>query len=226
MKDPAAAINQITLQEKTIFYKTIYSRKAKYLRLQINNKNELEVVLPRGCQLKQAEDFIQKKSRWILKHLSARKSESKFLFSGKEIQVKEYYQLFIKKHKIIFKDGLLEIYSPENSTVLLYDLYEAWLKHSAKKYLTARTIQLAREFNFNIKKITIRSQKTRWGSCSSRGNLSFNFRLMRFGKEVIDYVIIHELCHLKQMNHSKQFWQLVETYCKNYKQLRKELKER
>ena len=74
-------------------------------------------------------------------------------------------------------------------------------------------------------KITVRNQKTRWGSCSSKGNLNFNCLLMLAPPEVLDYVVVHELCHRKQMNHSKAFWLEVEKVLLNYKEVRKWLKE-
>ena len=74
-------------------------------------------------------------------------------------------------------------------------------------------------------KITIRNQKTRWGSCSSKGNLNFNCTLMLAPSEVLDYVIVHELCHRKQMNHSPQFWAEVEKYIPDHKLRRAWLKE-
>ncbi len=104
------------------------------------------------------------------------------------------------------------------------EIYLAFLKRHAKKYLIERTNYFAKKYEFRICKIGIRGQKTRWGSCTSSEKLSFNFKLLRFRKEVIDYVIIHELCHTREMNHSKKFWKLVETYCPDYKLLRKELK--
>ncbi|HEY6906360.1 MAG TPA: M48 family metallopeptidase, partial [Ignavibacteriaceae bacterium] len=64
----------------------------------------------------------------------------------------------------------------------------------------------------------------RWGSCSASGNISLNYKLMKYRKELIDYVIIHELCHLKEMNHSKKFWKLVEGLVTEYKSLKRELK--
>ena len=77
----------------------------------------------------------------------------------------------------------------------------------------------------NYSKITIRDQKTRWGSCSASGTLSFSFRLMMAPPRVLDYVIVHELCHLTHMNHSKEFWNMVESILPDYKEHRKWLKE-
>ena len=74
-------------------------------------------------------------------------------------------------------------------------------------------------------RITIRNQKTRWGSCSSKGNLNFDCLLMLMPDKVLDYVVVHELCHLKQMNHSKKFWKEVERYMPDYKNYKKWLNE-
>lgn len=77
----------------------------------------------------------------------------------------------------------------------------------------------------NYQRITIRDQKTRWGSCSGNGTLSFSFRLMMAPPRVLDYVVVHELCHLTHMNHSKDFWHMVESILPDYKEHRKWLKE-
>lgn len=79
-------------------------------------------------------------------------------------------------------------------------------------------------YNFKYFKVNIRDQKTRWGSCSRQGNLNFNFRLLFSSAALRDYVIVHELCHLKELNHSQRFWDLVAQTIPNWRELRKQLK--
>lgn len=99
------------------------------------------------------------------------------------------------------------------------------LAEEALKVIPARVEYFAKVIGVTYGKITIRNQKTRWGSCSSKGNLNFNCLLMLAPLEVLDYVVVHELCHRKQMNHSKAFWLEVEKVLPDYKEARKWLKE-
>jgi len=147
-----------------------------------------------------------------------------FFYLGNEIRIVQSFDLFLSRHKISFKQGTLFVISPQSSNDEIKIIFNTWLKHLAKKYITARTRQFSIRYGFNVGKVIIRGQKTRWGSCSARRNLSFNYKLMKYREEVIDYVIIHEMCHLKEMNHSKKFWKLVENLCPDFKSLKKELK--
>ena len=99
------------------------------------------------------------------------------------------------------------------------------LAEEALKVIPERVEYFAKVIGVTYGKITIRNQKTRWGSCSSKGNLNFNCLLMLAPPEVLDYVVVHELCHRKQMNHSKAFWLEVENVLPDYKEARKWLKE-
>lgn len=99
------------------------------------------------------------------------------------------------------------------------------LAEEALKVIPERVEYFAKVIGVTYGKITVRNQKTRWGSCSSKGNLNFNCLLMLTPPEVLDYVVVHELCHRKQMNHSKAFWLEVEKVLPNYKEVRKWLKE-
>lgn len=99
------------------------------------------------------------------------------------------------------------------------------LKKQAKKILPAMAAELARTMGATYGTIAIRAQKTRWGSCSSKGNLNFNCLLMLLPENIQRYVVVHELCHRKEMNHSAAFWREVAKYQPTYKEDRKQLKE-
>ncbi|MEZ3507038.1 MAG: M48 family metallopeptidase [Lachnospiraceae bacterium] len=96
---------------------------------------------------------------------------------------------------------------------------------AAKEYFPKRAAYFQQFTGGTYNRITIRDQKTRWGSCSARGTLSFNWRLMLAPPSILDYVVIHELCHLTHMNHSAAFWQAVEKVCPDYRTARKWLKD-
>jgi hypothetical protein len=102
-----------------------------------------------------------------------------------------------------------------------------YLKHKEK----ARQIALERldyfntYYGFKWNRVSIKNQKTRWGSCSRKGNLNFNYKIALLSEESADYIIVHELCHLKEMNHSRKFWDLVARTISNYLSIRKDLRK-
>lgn len=99
------------------------------------------------------------------------------------------------------------------------------LKMQARQVLTQRTDTYKILLGVDYQRIRIGDQKTRWGSCSSKGTISYNWHLILMPERIMDYVIVHELCHLREMNHSKRFWQLVEEILPDYVSRRKWLKE-
>jgi predicted metal-dependent hydrolase len=98
-------------------------------------------------------------------------------------------------------------------------------KEDARKIILERLEFWNKYYNFKYGRVSIRNQRSRWGSCSSKGNLNFNFRIITLPLYLIDYVIVHELCHIGQFNHSQKFWDLVEETLPNYKELIQELKK-
>ncbi|MCK4710477.1 MAG: M48 family metallopeptidase, partial [Gammaproteobacteria bacterium] len=120
------------------------------------------------------------------------------------------------------KTGLIE---ESNELTIHYQTSEQaikllrnWLRNKAKQVLPPMLAQIASEFDFEFNKTSIRSQKSRWGSCSSSGTISLNDQLLFMPVETVRYLMIHELCHTQHMNHSYKFWNLVESCCMDYRQ--------
>ena len=121
--------------------------------------------------------------------------------------------------------GHLEKIAERPAVTALSETEQKALAKLAAQVLPSKVQHFAAVIGVSYGRITIRSQRTRWGSCSAKGNLNFNCHLMLCPEEVMDYVVIHELCHRKEMNHSPAFWAEVETYCPDYRIHRKWLKE-
>ena len=97
-------------------------------------------------------------------------------------------------------------------------------KESARQLVLEKIKHYNDFYQFKVGRISIKNQKSRWGSCSKKGNLNFNYKIIFLPKEVADYVVVHELCHLGQFNHSPAFWQLVAQTLPQYQELKKKLK--
>lgn len=200
--------------------------RAKHLRMKFHPDGTLLITLPSPKLQNRVQEFVDTHSAWILeKQLKFIQKKTVFTLFGKEIVTDRQYDLFTNSHKINYTNGRLRIVCPEGSNISTDEIYSAWLKHYAKMYLTERTSELAKKYGFYPNRITVRGQSSRWGSCSRKGNISLNFNLLKFDKEMIDYVIIHELCHLNHLNHSAKFWKAVENILPTYKSTVRKFRE-
>lgn len=124
------------------------------------------------------------------------------------------------QEKAAARDAIQDSLTPEQKSAL-----DARYRQAAKEYIPRRVEHYLPMTGGRYERITIRAQKTRWGSCSARGTLSFNWKLMLAPPDVLDYVVVHELCHLTYMNHSREFWEAVERVMPDYRTRRRWLKE-
>lgn len=132
----------------------------------------------------------------------------------------------VKQHGLAIEVALAASDRLESKAVqqLIRPVVMKALQKEARAYLPRRLRYLADQFGFEYTKVRFGTQKGRWGSCSSSGTISLNVGLMALDPDLIDYVLIHELCHTKNMNHSARFWASVESCLPNYKALRKRIK--
>lgn len=170
----------------------------KTLAIQINPDLSVTVRAPMYAPQSDIERILREKESWIQKHIEKiREQEAK----KKEIQGESVESEYLTNEEI------------------------KKLADKALQHIPKRVSYYAKQIGVTCGRITIRNQKTRWGSCSSKGNLNFNCLLMLTSPEVIDYVVVHELCHRKEMNHSVAFWAEVEKVLPDYKEQVKWLKE-
>lgn len=130
----------------------------------------------------------------------------------------------INSHKDWINSKLSEYEKRKSEEPELTDREIMMLKKNAKAYFKEKTEQYSKIMNLEYGRITITSAKTRFGSCSSKGNISFSYKLMLYPEPLREYVVVHELAHLLEMNHSRRFYQIVEKYIPDYKERRRALK--
>lgn len=195
------------------------------MQLKIDAQNKIEVVIPSVRFSHLVEPFIESKKDWLKKHLVRQRVKEKYYdleekyinFLGVRGQI-----IFVKDHakKYLFQNGKLYLHSRIFPSAKEFELD---IKKFAKGYLQDKITDFATQLGFTVSKVTVREQRSRWGSCTSLGHISLNWKLIFYEERVIDYVIVHELCHLQEMNHSGNFWALVASLIPDHKLLRREL---
>lgn len=207
--------------------------KAKNLTIKIDDEGQVIVVTPRWYPKRKIDRFIEEKRDWIEKSLSKINSTKKIIDSKTEIMIfgKKYSKEIVSDDSFAGGISLMDNKFIINQITAEESLYTSrkinrFLKNTAEKYLLPRTHQIGKHMKINFGNITLREQKSRWGSCSSLGNLNFNWRLVHHPTVVIDYVIVHELAHRIHLDHSSNFWSLVEKYHPDYRIHRGWLKRR
>lgn len=203
------------------------SRRSKNIAIRINQTGLFELVIPERGSFDDARAFLESKKSFLEKHLDliVRKEDSPFKLFGEEIKVDHHYNLFLRKHLVNFnKDtSQLTIESPAGAKETTTDLYKAWLSSTAAKFLIPRAEFMAQKHGFTPSAIKVKKMRGKWGFCTTKKEIYLSPQLMSLEPDLIDYVIAHELCHLKEMNHSPRFYAELERIYPNYKAMRKRI---
>ena len=217
----------------------IKSRRAKYISITIKPFKEVRISVPMQVSFAEAECVVQNKIDWIKKHQEKIKSVEE-----RHTVFDENTNFRTKKHKLIINktdgteittrifDGEIKVFYPEclgadhkSVQFIIRKVIEEALRIEAKQYIPARVNELAAKYNFNYSKVFIKNNRTRWGSCSKKGNVNFSLHLMLLPIELIDYVILHELAHTIEHNHRKNFWEVLDKIYGNAKTVDRKLKD-
>ncbi len=233
---------KINIEDTIINYSINKKSNIKNVTIKVKYPNIVNVVSPKSVNDEFIHDLVISKSKWILNKLNDFKSKESdnppiLLIDGDNIPyLGNYYKLNLYKEKdivkcsLIFKEDKFVAKVPYNMSsneqyIKLKDLLVNWYLTEGSKLIKERLSIYSKKLNLYPYSITLKEQKTSWGTCSSKGNIYINWKILLAPLDIIDYVLVHELCHLKYMNHSKEYWSLVSTIFPNYKEKRNYLKE-
>jgi predicted metal-dependent hydrolase len=204
------------------------SPRARRLTARVHVGGRVEIVVPVGVNAHTVRDFVQRFTPWIDRKVAAMRT---FAAPSEPVPATVEFALTQEKFAVDWrrepKRGLKQI--SDRIVVRAPDergaraLLQRWLKRAAYERLAPRLLQLADDLNYSVARVSIRCQRTRWGSCSTRGTVSLNCSLLFLTVEVVRYLFIHELAHTKHMNHSANFWRLVEKIEPDYRRLDRDL---
>ncbi len=208
-------------KHKNFDYSLRVSKRARYVRLAVKPFVGLEVVIPKRFPRQQIERILHQHRDWITTELDKHART----FCAAQLPAQISLPLLERIVDIVYQPSSrarleeaphqLRVYYRQQDDAI--QSLRQWIRQQAKQQLPPRLQALADEFGFSFQRVSIRSQKSRWGSCSSNGTISLNDQLMFLAEDSVRYLLIHELCHTRHMNHSADFWQLVAHCCVDYR---------
>jgi predicted metal-dependent hydrolase len=228
----------LRVEDRVIVYEIRRSsRRRKTLSLLIRPGQEVLVRAPLAASAAEIERFVGGKAQWVLKKLRTKevaaapprtyRTGEMFKFLGRD------YQLAVKetpgkRSTAVFENGCLTVRTPLGQETekmnQIKQALKAWYMTRAESYLTKLTTDWSRRVGLEPEGVKVKNLKSSWGICTRR-HLSFNWRLVMAPPHLAEYVVVHELCHLRHHNHSPAFHQLVASYLPDYKERRKHLKQ-
>jgi predicted metal-dependent hydrolase len=214
----------ILLKGQLISYNLKRSHIARLIWLDVKRQTGLTVTIPHYYNIKYLQSYLESNASWILRNVSkycadapvavaaAPQSTNTISYLGKSLKVMQN-RCGCGLNAIELQQNKLIVSLNSSGTRLSAQELQQWLIVQATRLINEKVKKFSLIMGLAYNRVVIRDQRSRWGSCSCRRNLNFNWRLIMAPEPVLDYVIIHELCHLKEMSHSRSFWDLVALYC-------------
>lgn len=217
--------HRIKHQGKVITYKVERVKGIDYIQVRVN-RNGVFVTAPKSAPQAEIKKFLLSKADRIIKILERTAPVVKrftdgesFLYLGKERVLRVSEKRGARNLRVEVTPRRIVVSGPRAmSPAQVKSALVAWYREEARVILSNKTYLYAEKMRLKPGRIAIRDQKTRWGSCSTKGNLNFSWRLVMMPESMIDYVVVHELSHIRHRNHGKDFWALVGSVLPDYKE--------
>ena len=228
-------MQKLTLNNHTLDWSLRYSARRRSFQIRLLSATELQVTAPANTSPAKAEEVLRSKSVWILRQIKrlettdANLSNASLTHGATLLFRGEPHALLLladgrKKPHVTYTPCSIIVHLNElvgeTNNPLVQQSLKKWYLAAAQSTLVERLNHWAGQIGVNPQRLSLRDQKTRWGSSSSRGAISLNWRLIMAPPAVIDYLVIHELCHLRHPNHSPAYWQEVSLWCADFRQHR------
>ncbi len=211
-------------------YSVRVSSRAKRLQLKVMPPGKVEVVVPKRVNLNSVPAFVAQHHHWLQRHLDKMAAVHVDEPLVPEIihlpAIAEQWQVECHEgvRACVFSLGEMKLKLLASNEQHACSMLQGWLQRRAKQVLPPWLEQVSAEVGLEFNRVTIRAQRTRWGSCSSRKNINLNRALLFLSPAAVRYLLIHELCHTVHMNHSSRYWRLVASLMPEYKQMEAELR--
>lgn len=200
-----------------------HSVRAKRIRIELRPDCSLLIVVPDGAREDQWLTFVLSKKHWIERNLQKydiHQPDTETSIGGFPSHIEllctgQKYPVFRKTDsckRTGVVEGSLNLACLQSSDEYAYLILRKWLIQQARNEFSLRLQQISNETGLDWKRLSIRGQKTRWGSCSATGNISLNYKMLFLPENLVDHVLLHELVHTREMNHSQRFWTLMKKY--------------
>ncbi len=217
----------IVLNGRSVAYTVRRSPRARQVRLRVGVRFGLEIVVPAQGRLPDIPALLRERAAWVLDALDRLTTQSPTVDAPLTDGAVLPYLGFDHRLSMRAAANILPAVEHDVSARTLtarfdparYDLaavLEWWFRGQARDALTVRAAHFAPPLGVSYARLTVRDTRSRWGSCSSRGGLNFSWRLILAPPPILDYVVIHELAHLREMNHSPRFWAILAEHCPDY----------